>query len=85
MSFTRAQGIPKCKIGFVRGNYGKIGERLVEGGGWGVTVPVTGVGELPSLAFVVSPYASEEHRVSLRIGRVGDGKNGKVGDVGVLL
>jgi hypothetical protein len=33
ISFTRAQGIPKYKIGFGREKDGKVGERLVEGGG----------------------------------------------------
>jgi hypothetical protein len=35
ISFTRAQGIPKCKIGFKLGGGrdGRVGERLVEGGG----------------------------------------------------
>jgi hypothetical protein len=42
ISFTRAQGIPKYKIGFGRGKDGRVGERLVEWGGVGVTVPVTG-------------------------------------------
>jgi hypothetical protein len=31
ISFTRAQGIPKHKIGFARGKGGRVGERLVEG------------------------------------------------------
>ncbi len=33
ISFTRAQGIPKYKIGFGRDKDGRVGERLVEGGG----------------------------------------------------
>jgi hypothetical protein len=33
ISFTRAQGIPKHKIGFGREKDGRVGERLVEGGG----------------------------------------------------
>jgi hypothetical protein len=33
ISFTRAQGIPKYKIGFGREKDGRVGERLVEGGG----------------------------------------------------
>jgi hypothetical protein len=52
ISFTRAQGIPKYKIGFGRGerweSWGQIGLR-----GVGVTVSVTGGwggGEQPSLA-----------------------------------
>ena len=32
ISFTRAQGIPECKIGFGRGKDGRVGEGLVEGG-----------------------------------------------------
>jgi hypothetical protein len=31
ISFTRAQGIPKYKIGFGREKDGRVGERLVEG------------------------------------------------------
>jgi hypothetical protein len=33
ISFTRAQGIPKYKIGFRREKDARVGERLVEGGG----------------------------------------------------
>jgi hypothetical protein len=33
ISFTRAQGISKCKIGFGREQDGRVGERLVEWGG----------------------------------------------------
>ena len=34
ISFTRAQGIPKYKIGFGREKDGRVGERLVVGGGF---------------------------------------------------
>ena len=33
IKFTRAQGIPKYNIGFGRGKDGRVGERLVDGGG----------------------------------------------------
>ena len=50
ISFTRAQGIPKYKIGFGRGErMGELGKYWLRGGGGGVTAltgPVTG--ELPS-------------------------------------
>jgi hypothetical protein len=46
ISFTRAQGIPKYTIGFGRGN-GWVGRG-------GITGPVTGGGELPSLAVMLA-------------------------------
>jgi hypothetical protein len=49
ISVTRAQGIPKYKIGFGRGKDGRVGERLVEGaqGGGGHVARDGGWGEQP--------------------------------------
>jgi hypothetical protein len=53
ISFTRAQGIPRYKIGFGREKDGKVGERLVEGGG-GHAARDGGWGEQPSLAVMLA-------------------------------
>ena len=53
ISFTRAQGIPKYKIGFGREKDGRVGERLVEGGG-GHGARDGGWGEQPSLAVMLA-------------------------------
>ncbi len=42
ISVTRAQGIPKYKIGFGREKDGRVGERLVEGGGESLFLSATG-------------------------------------------
>ncbi len=55
ISFTRAQGIPKYKIGFGREKDGRVGETLVEGGG--------GHGAL----IVDLPSASENMRVKTTV------------------
>jgi hypothetical protein len=49
ISFTRAQGIPRYNIGIGREKDGRVGERLVEGGG-GHGARDGGWGEQPSLA-----------------------------------
>ena len=55
ISFTRAQGIPKYKIGFGREKDGKVGERLVEGGGGhGARDVGCQWGEQPSLAVMLA-------------------------------
>ena len=53
ISFTRAQGIPKYKIRFGREKDGKVGERLVEGGG-GHGARDGGWREQPSLAVMLA-------------------------------
>ena len=53
ISFTRAQGIPKYKIGFGREKDGRVGERLVEGSG-GHGARDGGWGEQPSLAVMLA-------------------------------
>jgi hypothetical protein len=53
ISFTRAQGIPKYKIGFGREKDGRVGERLGEGG-WGHGARDGGWGEQPSLAVMLA-------------------------------